>query len=100
MFNAGGAVELCEIHKSLDTKPETSDGEVVSESTTALTTATVTLKVRGCGRFGAYCSQRPLKCTVGGADCEFEYDSATGLVTVEIPVPEEEMYRWLLEIQV
>ncbi|XP_031398942.1 probable galactinol--sucrose galactosyltransferase 2 [Punica granatum] len=103
MFNSGGAVEQCDIRK--DNKAESFDGEVASELTTALSenrspTATVSLKVRGCGRFGAYCSQRPLKCTVGSVDHAFEYDSATGLVTVEIPVPQEEMYRWPIEIQV
>ncbi|KAK4799097.1 hypothetical protein SAY86_024462 [Trapa natans] len=85
MFNASGAIEQCEIHKPSETQPEHS---------------TMSLKVRGCGRFGAYCTQKPIKCTVGGVDREFEYDSATGLVVVEIPAPEEEMYRWLLEIQV
>lgn len=88
MFNASGAIEQCEIHKPSDTQAEQT------------TTTTIALKVRGCGRFGAYCSQRPLKCTIGGVDREFEYDSASGLVTLEIPAPEEEMYRWLLEIQV
>lgn len=88
-----------------DRKLELFDGEVSSELTTSLgedrsPAATIALKVRGCGRFGAYSSQRPLKCRVGNAETEFNYDSATGLVAFNIPVPEEEMYRWPLEIQV
>lgn len=79
MFNTGGAVEQC---------------DVLSDKAT-----TVTLKVRGCGRFGAYASQRPLKCVVGSTETGFDYESATGLVTLSIPVPEVEMYRWPIEIQ-
>jgi len=105
MFNTGGAVEQVEVRMASDTKSELFDGEVSSELCTSLSedrspTATIALKVRGCGRFGAYSSQRPLKCTVGNAETEFDYDSATGLVSFNIPTPEEEMYRWPLEIQV
>ncbi|XP_056158815.1 probable galactinol--sucrose galactosyltransferase 2 [Syzygium oleosum] len=105
MFNSGGAVDQFDIHMVSDKKPELFDGEASSELTTALSenrspTATIALKVRGCGQFGAYSSQRPLKCTVGGVETEFNYDSATGLMTVSLPIPEEEMYRWPVEIQV
>ncbi|KAJ4706423.1 Alkaline alpha-galactosidase seed imbibition protein [Melia azedarach] len=104
MFNGGGAVEQVEIHRA-DKKPELFDGEVSSELTASLSdnrspTATISLKVRGCGRFGVYSSQRPLKCSVGNADNEFTYDSATGLVTMTLPAAAEEMYRWPVEIQV
>ncbi|KAL9361480.1 hypothetical protein Peur_044265 [Populus x canadensis] len=105
MFNTGGAVEQVEIQMASDKSPEHFDGEVSSELTTSLSenrspTATIALKVRGCGRFGAYSSQRPLKCTVGNVFTDFNYDSATGLVTLTLPVPVEEMYRWPVEIQV
>lgn len=105
MFNTGGAVEQVEIHVASDKKPELFDGEVSTELTSSLSenrspSATIALKVRGCGRFGAYSSQRPLKCRVGNAETDFNYDSATGLVTFKIPISEEEMYRWPLEIQV
>ncbi|XP_041998997.1 probable galactinol--sucrose galactosyltransferase 2 isoform X1 [Salvia splendens] len=78
MFNSGGAVEQC---------------DNISDS------SSITLKVRGCGRFGAYSSQWPLKCTVGGTETDFDYESATGLASLSIPVPEEEMYRWAIEIK-
>ncbi|KAH9678949.1 putative galactinol--sucrose galactosyltransferase 2 [Citrus sinensis] len=104
MFNSGGAVENVDVRMA-EKKPELFDGEVSSELTSSLSdnrspTATISLKVRGCGRFGIYSSQRPLKCTVGSIQTDFTYDSATGLMTMTLPVPEEEMYRWPVEIQV
>lgn len=105
MFNSGGAVDLFETHLVTNKKPEFFDGEVSSELTSSLSenrspTVTIGLKVRGCGRFGAYSSQRPLKCMVDGAEADYNYDVATGLVTLMIPVAKEEMYRWSIEIQV
>ncbi|KAF8403805.1 hypothetical protein HHK36_011911 [Tetracentron sinense] len=105
MFNTGGAVEQFDVQMVSEKKPEVFDGEVSSELSSSLSdnrspTATVALKVRGCGLFGAYSSQRPLKCTVGNNVTDFNYDSATGLLTLTIPVPGEEMYKWAVEIQV
>ncbi|KAJ1288609.1 hypothetical protein BS78_02G101000 [Paspalum vaginatum] len=85
MFNAGGAVEGCDVRRA------GGDGDGG---------ATVALSVRGCGRFGAYCSRRPARCVLDSADVEFGYDDDTGLVTVDLPVPEQELYRWTLEILV
>ena len=104
MFNCSGAVDQFDVIPS-DKKPELFDGEVSSDQRTPLSehrspSANIQLKVRGCGRFGAYSSQRPLKCTLDGAQIEFNYDLDTGLLTVDLPVPQEEMYRWAVEIQV
>ncbi|KAM1180886.1 hypothetical protein ACFX2G_020295 [Malus domestica] len=68
MFNSSAAVEEVEIHLASDKKPELSNGEV-SENRSP--TATIGLKTRGYGRFGAYCSRRPLKCTVDNAETNF-----------------------------
>ncbi|XP_043690900.1 probable galactinol--sucrose galactosyltransferase 2 isoform X1 [Telopea speciosissima] len=105
MFNSSGSVEQYEVEKATDKKAELFDGEVASEHPSLLSEnrspiATIVLKVRGCGRFGAYSSQRPLKCTVGNKETEFKYNPDTGLLTLTIPAPEEEMYRWPVEIQV
>ncbi|XP_038972675.1 probable galactinol--sucrose galactosyltransferase 2 isoform X2 [Phoenix dactylifera] len=107
MFNSGGAVEQFDIRMpstgSTEDRRDDGDGsfdvaEQFSENRAA--TATVVLRVRGCGRFGFYSSRKPIKCTLDSSDVEFSYDSAMGLVMLNIPVPEEEMYRWALEIQV
>uniref|UniRef100_J3LTZ8 galactinol--sucrose galactosyltransferase n=1 Tax=Oryza brachyantha TaxID=4533 RepID=J3LTZ8_ORYBR len=88
MFNSGGAVEGC------DVRPLAGAG---GEDTAA---AVVVLRVRGCGRFGAYSSRRPARCALDAAEVEFSYDAGTGLVALDVPVPEQEFYRWTLEIQV
>lgn len=81
MFNSGGAVDELSVV----------DGE---------SGGVVRMKVRGCGRFGAYCSRRPRKCTIDGSESEFEYECENGLVTVTLPVAAEEMYGWAVEIEV
>lgn len=103
MFNASGAVE--QIDLSMTPAADLFDGDVSSNVTDALgetraPAATVVVTVRGCGRFGAYSSQRPLRCTLDAVETEFGYDAETGLLTVPIPVPEKEMYRWTMEVQV
>ncbi|XP_051138573.1 probable galactinol--sucrose galactosyltransferase 2 [Andrographis paniculata] len=87
MFNASGAVEEYSVAS-----------EALGENRSPA--ARITMRVRGCGRFGFYSSQRPLKCSVGNSETPFEYDSMTGLVTLSIPLPEEDMYRWAIEIEV
>ncbi|KAL0316826.1 UNVERIFIED_CONTAM: putative galactinol--sucrose galactosyltransferase 2 [Sesamum radiatum] len=78
MFNSTGAVEQLEIQKNQECLDSNSGSEASSGD--RIPVATVTLKVRGCGRFGVYCSQRPLKCTVDNTESEFNYDDATGLM--------------------
>jgi len=105
MFNSGGAVEQFDVRMdSNNAEPPLFDGKVASKLSSSLSnnqspSATVVLRVRGCGRFGAYSSQRPLKCTVDLVETEFNYDSVTGLVTLIIPVPDQEMYKWSVEFQ-
>lgn len=102
MFNSSGAIESMDINPVTDKKHELFDGEVSSASP-ALSdnrspTALISLSVRGCGRFGAYSSQRPLKCAVGSTETDFTYDAEVGLVTLNLPVTSEEMFRWHVEI--
>ncbi|KAL8463111.1 hypothetical protein ACS0TY_033945 [Phlomoides rotata] len=68
MFNSSGVVEQFEVEKT--------------NETFQLPAATVAMKVRGCGRFGVYSSQRPLKCSIGNTETVFDYEAATGLVTL------------------
>lgn len=102
MFNGGGAVEQFKVQLTSDCK---AGGEVSSEisgsaSEKRYPIAKLILEVRGCGCFGAYSSQRPLKCTLDGAETDFDYEAATGLMTMSIPIPKEDMYRWNIEIEV
>ncbi|XP_068644033.1 probable galactinol--sucrose galactosyltransferase 2 [Aristolochia californica] len=103
MFNTSGAVEQFEA--KTNENAEAFDGEVASEVSNALSnerasSATISLTVRGSGRFGAYSSQRPLKCTVDAVDTELGYNPDNGLVELCLPVPEKEMHRWSIEIHV
>ncbi|EPS67241.1 hypothetical protein M569_07535, partial [Genlisea aurea] len=79
MFNSGGAVQR------VDVDPEAT---------------TATLRTRGCGRFGFYCSRRPSKCVVGGRETEFQYEAENGLASIVIPVPDEEKYEWAIQVHV
>ncbi|XP_024973609.1 probable galactinol--sucrose galactosyltransferase 2 [Cynara cardunculus var. scolymus] len=98
MFNSGGAVEQFQVHLPSNAQHYIDHSTFTTENRPV--TATVALKVRGCGRFGFYSSQCPLKCTMDGIDTDFIYDSARGLATFMIPVPQEEMYKWCIEIVV
>ena len=91
MFNTGGAVEESKVNLASEMKPELCEEKA---------TAVIELRVRGCGRFGAYSSQPPVKCRVEKVDTEFTYEAATGLVTLTLPVPEQEMFRWHIEISI
>ncbi|XP_052146500.1 probable galactinol--sucrose galactosyltransferase 2 [Oryza glaberrima] len=91
MFNSGGAVEECDVVRALDAA-----GEAEAEAEAAV----VRLRVRGCGRFGAYSSRRPARCALDAAEVEFSYDADTGLVALDVPVPAHELYKWTVEIQV
>ncbi|PIM99677.1 Galactinol--sucrose galactosyltransferase [Handroanthus impetiginosus] len=83
MFNAGGAIE--------ELKYDLEESEAV---------AVVSMEVKGCGRFGAYSTTKPRKCTVGSSVVEFEYDSASGLVTFNLEeMPKEDQKVHKLEIE-
>ncbi|CAL9060457.1 probable galactinol--sucrose galactosyltransferase 2 [Musa acuminata AAA Group] len=98
MFNAGGAVEHFGVQVTSADAVDGDNGSALGENRGS--TARVVLRLRGCGRLGAYSSQRPLKCTLDSSDVEFGYEEETGLLTINLPVPEKEMYKWSLEIQV
>ncbi|KAL0356336.1 UNVERIFIED_CONTAM: putative galactinol--sucrose galactosyltransferase 2 [Sesamum radiatum] len=65
MYNSGGATEgLC--------------------STVEPSACTITIQARGCGRFGAYSSKKPISCTVDGKNEEFVYRPDDGLLIVKL----------------
>ncbi|KAL0000378.1 hypothetical protein SO802_014159 [Lithocarpus litseifolius] len=79
MFNSGGAIK----EMNYDSKTNTS----------------VALKVRGCGLFGAYSSAKPKRITVDLQEIEFRYEEESGLVTISLRVPEQELYLWNISIE-
>lgn len=58
----------------------------------------VVLRFCGCSRFDAYCSRKLARCQLDLAKVEFSHDADNGLVFVALPMLEEELYRWTLEI--
>lgn len=65
MFNGGGAIDKV---------------EYVIESDSVI----VYMKVKGCGRFGAYSMTKPRGCIVGLIEVEFLYNSDSGLVNLNL----------------
>ncbi|KAM0912116.1 hypothetical protein ACQ4PT_013019 [Festuca glaucescens] len=77
MFNSGGAVTEVSYYDE----------------------AGLEVKVRGAGTVGAYSSARPKSVAVDSEVVDFSYDDGTGLVTLEVGVPERELYSWTVSIE-
>ncbi|XP_022987598.1 probable galactinol--sucrose galactosyltransferase 6 isoform X1 [Cucurbita maxima] len=86
MFNAGGAIDglkyEVKVGSELTEGTEASGGQ--SENRSSELVGIVHLEVKGCGRFGAYSSAKPRRCTVDSSEVEFGYESESGLVTFGI----------------
>ncbi|KAL2483785.1 putative galactinol--sucrose galactosyltransferase 1 [Forsythia ovata] len=79
MFNSGGAITELNYESQ---KPGIID-----------------IRVRGCGVFGAYSSVRPEKILIDMKEEEFDYEDKTGLISLNLRVPERELYQWNLTIE-
>lgn len=82
MFNSGGAIK-----------------EVEYESKKA---GNVGLRVRGCGTLGAYSSVRPKRIILDNVEeleHEFDYEEKCGLLTLDLPFPDRELYQWTIAIE-
>jgi raffinose synthase len=91
MFNSGGAVEGLTYHLL------GGDGSTSTLGSEAV--ALACMEVKGCGRFGAYSSVRPRKCTLGSAQIEFKYDSSSGLVILQLDaMPKERVHKIVIEL--
>lgn len=98
MYNAGGAIEalryearggieLLELESGYEI--DGNNGARVENKSTELV-GVVHMEVKGCGRFGAYSSVKPRRCKVDGNEVDFEYESSSGLVTLNLDhLPEE-----------
>ncbi|XP_027179116.1 probable galactinol--sucrose galactosyltransferase 6 [Coffea eugenioides] len=110
MFNAGGAIEgikydikdgaqLSEVEKGYQGEGNAFAGEGV-ENLSIRVVAVVLVEVKGCGRFGAYSSTKPRKCTVGSSMIDFAYDSSSGLVTFNLDdMPSEDQKVHNVEVE-
>ncbi|KAK4278229.1 hypothetical protein QN277_016101 [Acacia crassicarpa] len=83
MFNSGGAIQ---------------ELNCVSNNNGATTSTSFVMKMRGCGLFGAYSSARPKTVMVDSEEVEFKYEEGSGLVTINLRVPEKELYQWNISI--
>ncbi|XP_073052266.1 probable galactinol--sucrose galactosyltransferase 6 [Primulina eburnea] len=103
MFNGGGAIEgvkyevrtvaqLAELESGVGGKIENLSSEAV---------AVVAMEVKGRGRFGVYLSVKPRKCSAGSSVVDFEYDAASGLVTlnlVDMPPDDQKVHHVEIEL--
>ncbi|XP_041999074.1 probable galactinol--sucrose galactosyltransferase 6 [Salvia splendens] len=111
MFNGGGAIEG--LNYDVKAGAELSDvgngyqaeesivGAERAENLSSEAIAAVSIEAKGCGRFGAYSSTKPRKCKVGSEVVDFEYDSASGLVTLsllEMPREDEKVHKIEIEL--
>ncbi|KAJ4831053.1 putative galactinol--sucrose galactosyltransferase 6 [Turnera subulata] len=109
MFNAGGAIVGLKYEvKGGAQQSEVEDGykgegsgigeERVENNSNELV-GKVSMEVKGCGKFGAYSSSQPRKCTVDSEVVDVMYDSASGLVTFSFnDLPEEGRFH-VVEIE-
>lgn len=110
MFNAGGAIQ--ELRYEVKGGAQSSDveggplegngvAEQIMENRSSELVAVVHMDVKGCGRFGAYSSAKPRKCTVGQTDVDFTYNYSAGLVTLNLShMPEEGQNVHIVEVEI
>lgn len=103
MFNAGGAIEGLRYELKDGAKlfelECVAAGEKVENNSSELV-GIVHMEVKGCGKFGAYSSVRPRRCTVGSNVVDFSYDSESVLVTLSLDrLPEEGQKVHIVEVE-
>lgn len=80
MFNSGGALKQA----NYDSKK----------------TGTINLRIHGCGSFGAYSSLKPKRIIRDSTEKQdFNYDQNSGLLTLDLPVADTELYSWNIAIE-
>lgn len=99
MYNAGGAIEglryqgkeglkLLELESGFE--GEEGNGLARAENRSSELAGAVRMEVKGCGRFGAYSSVKPRRCTVEADEVDFHYHSSSGLLTLNLDrLPDE-----------
>ncbi|GAA0151564.1 hypothetical protein LIER_10262 [Lithospermum erythrorhizon] len=109
MYNGGGAIEsvkyevksgakLTELENGYEGESDIADSKIGNLSSE--TVAIVSMEVKGCGRFGAYSSAKPRKCTLESNIYDFVYNNETGLVTFNLDdMPAENKKVHIIEIE-
>ncbi|CAI9779688.1 unnamed protein product [Fraxinus pennsylvanica] len=96
MFNSGGAIEGLKY----EVKTGSQSSEEIPENLSIGLVVLVSIKVKGCGRFGAYSSAKPSKCKVGISEVDFAYELASGLITLNLDdMPPEDQKVHNVEIE-
>jgi raffinose synthase len=110
MFNAGGAIEglryevkggakMSELESGYEGEGNGVAGGKLENKSSELV-GIVHMEVKGCGKFAAYSSARPRRCTVGSNGVDFVYDSDAGLVTLSLDhLPEEGRKVHVVEVE-
>lgn len=62
-------------------------------------TGIINIRVRGCGVFGAYSSVRPERILIDMKEEKFDYEEKSGLISLNLRVPEKELYQWNLTVE-
>ncbi|CAA2972149.1 probable galactinol--sucrose galactosyltransferase 6 [Olea europaea var. sylvestris] len=98
MFNSGGAIEG--LKYEVIGKGYEGNAEERLQNLSIEVVALVSMKVKGCGRFGAYSSAKPRKCRVELSEVDFAYELASGLVTMNLlNMPPEDQKVHTIEIE-
>lgn len=111
MFNAGGAIQelryevksgaqLSELGGGYEGEGNGVAEERMENRSTELV-GVVHMEVKGCGRFGAYSSAKPRRCTLGSIEVDFIYNSSFGLVTLNLShMPEEGQNVHVVKVEI
>lgn len=86
MLNPGGAVMSVKydstVHRWYSSPPQRGSNRTGQSQNVSMTAH---VEVKGAGSFVAYCSRLPLSCRIMDREVSFNYDEATGKLTVQLP---------------
>ncbi|XP_068635738.1 probable galactinol--sucrose galactosyltransferase 6 [Aristolochia californica] len=108
MYNAGGAIiglkyqieESAALSELASGYVSEASLEQRLKNRSSRAVATVTVEVKGRGRFGSYSSVKPRKCSVGSKAVDFGYDSLSGLLSLSLDsMPGSQKQGHIVEVE-